>query len=834
MAFEGLLNDGRALAARLAGATASRNGPVLVNIATDGESYGHHHRFGEMALSAAIEALARDGQVQLTNYAAYLDRVPLQDDVEVRDNSAWSCAHGIERWRSNCGCNSGLHPGWTQAWRGPLREALDWMKGQLDDVYERRGGRVLRDPWAARDAYIEVLLAPDGDRRRAFLETHARRAGGARDATRIWKLLELQRHGLLAFTSCGWFFDECSGIETVQILTYAARALQLAGECRRATSSRSSCVGSSRCAPISRAFADGRDVYRTLVLPQRTDHARLLAHYAINGLFTPPKPDTHVYACRMRSLDRRAEHAGSANFAVGHARVLAEATQEREDYMYAALHLGGHDIHCAVVPQPEAAEYRRLKDELFDTFFAEPLTELLRRIDRAFGQRFYTLRDVFAAERRQILDQVTARVMADCTADYERIVTDNRRVLDFLAQANVPLPDALRVAASFVLQRRLETAAAAFAGGADAADAALTAWTDARRWGVVVPGDGVARILEDGLESRRRAHRGRGYGRRHRTRARHPRPGAAPRSGARDARCAGPLLRAADCHHGPCLARERCGRVATSRRTPALSAARVGAPGRACGLTRRAARQARRLHHDASMPRVVVQPSRLHGLWLIGSPHQVPRQRLAIRDRRAARCGVVPTPDAAEQRVPAPPYGVPEVEVLHGNAEACGEVQAAPAVRRADRPRQAARGVEGAERVAELLLDLGCRQRRVRPGVVHRVVVVEVVVGDRARGDGARVVFGAGQQRVDEERGEVDADVGQRARGAPPAADRIEGQAEHVPGVHRDSGAVPGRDGVAVTAEQSVAPCRITAQIVPVRVRRVVQLVHPREGGGIE
>jgi alpha-amylase/alpha-mannosidase (GH57 family) len=499
VAFEGLLNDGRALAARLAGATVSRNGPVLVNIATDGESYGHHHRFGEMALSAAIEALARDGQVQLTNYAAYLDRAPLQDDVEVRDNSAWSCAHGVERWRSNCGCNSGLHPGWTQAWRGPLREALDWMKGQLDDVYERAGGRVLRDPWAARDAYIEVLLAPDGDRRRAFLETHARRAGGARDATRIWKLLELQRHGLLAFTSCGWFFDECSGIETVQILTYAARALQLAGEIgadlepeflRRLEAMRSNLA----------TFADGRDVYRTLVLPQRTDHARLLAHYAINGLFTPPKPDTHVYACRMRSLDRRAEHAGSANFAVGHARVLAEATQEREDYMYAALHLGGHDIHCAVVPQPEAAEYHRLKDELFDTFFAEPLTELLRRIDRAFGQRFYTLRDVFAAERRQILDQVTARVMGDCTADYERIVTDNRRVLDFLAQANVPLPDALRVAASFVLQRRLETAAAAFAGGADAADAALTAWTDARRWGVVVPGDGVSRILEDGLD----------------------------------------------------------------------------------------------------------------------------------------------------------------------------------------------------------------------------------------------------------------------------------------------------------------------------------------------
>src|SRR5262249_42496228 len=105
LAFGGLLNDGRELARRLIAASDGRGGSPLVHVATDGESYGHHHRFGEMALAAAIEALAADRQVQLTNYAAYLDRVPPRDEVEIRDHTSWSCTHGVERWRSDCGCN---------------------------------------------------------------------------------------------------------------------------------------------------------------------------------------------------------------------------------------------------------------------------------------------------------------------------------------------------------------------------------------------------------------------------------------------------------------------------------------------------------------------------------------------------------------------------------------------------------------------------------------------------------------------------------------------------------------------------------------------------------
>ena len=497
VAFAGLLNDGNNLARRLSDASAARNSGAFVHIATDGESYGHHHRFGDMALAAAIEVIDREGAVQVTNYAAYLDKVPVHDEVEIHENTSWSCGHGIERWRANCGCNSGGHPGWQQTWRAPLRQALDWLKTQLDDLFERNGAKVLHEPWAARDAYAAVLLQSDEEHRQAFLERHAVGRARSRERSRIWKLLEMQRYGLLSFTSCGWFFDECSGIETVQILTYAARALQLAAEfginlepefVHRLQAMRSNLP----------QYRDGRDVYRQLVRPQLTDGSRMMAHYAMHSLFVTPVPE-RVYAYRVAATDRSAEHAGSAVFAVGQARLVAEATEQSEDYVYAALHLGGHDIHCAVAPSTPKIDYPQLKSELLTTFFAEPLTELVRRIDRAFGATFYTLRDAFVAERRRILDQVMARAMADCTADYERMVTNNRRLLDFLAQAWVPLPEELRIAATFVVQRRLEDTTARFVAGTDTAAAILAAWSDAARWRVTPSTEGVTRLLEKAL-----------------------------------------------------------------------------------------------------------------------------------------------------------------------------------------------------------------------------------------------------------------------------------------------------------------------------------------------
>ena len=150
--------------------------------------------------------------------------------MTIKDNTAWSCSHGVERWKSDCGCQSGQHPEWRQEWRAPLRDALDWLRDTLAPAYEKQAGRLLTDPWEARDAYIDVLLDRSPESIDRFFEVHQQRVLDASSRTRALKLLEMQRQAMLMYTSCGWFFDDLSGIETVQVIAYAGRAVQLAAE----------------------------------------------------------------------------------------------------------------------------------------------------------------------------------------------------------------------------------------------------------------------------------------------------------------------------------------------------------------------------------------------------------------------------------------------------------------------------------------------------------------------------------------------------------------------------------------------------------------------------
>jgi alpha-amylase/alpha-mannosidase (GH57 family) len=230
IAFEKLLDNGDRFAERLAGGLDhSRRWRQLLNIATDGETYGHHHKFGEMALAVALHRLKDDGKAAFLNYAAYLAANPPTHEVEIVENSSWSCVHGVERWRSDCGCNSG-RAGWNQRWRWPLRAGLDAVRDRLADLHDAQGRQYFRDPWSARDDYIELLLDRSPQRMWTFMERHAVRVLTEEEHAAAMTMLEIQRNAMLMYTSCGWFFDEISGLETVQVIRYAARAIQLAKE----------------------------------------------------------------------------------------------------------------------------------------------------------------------------------------------------------------------------------------------------------------------------------------------------------------------------------------------------------------------------------------------------------------------------------------------------------------------------------------------------------------------------------------------------------------------------------------------------------------------------
>ncbi|GBD25443.1 Alpha-amylase 1 [bacterium HR30] len=492
IAFEGWLRDGRALAAKLVTRALSVQENGLVHVATDGETYGHHHRFGEMALAAALEALEQDERISLTNYGAYLRHVEVPDRVEVRPFTSWSCVHGVERWRAGCSCHAG-HASWQHEWRGPLRETLDWLKGELDNLFEREGGRYLTDPWEARNAYIRVLLRDTDEERESFLAQHARRTLQREERVQVWKLLEMQRHALLMFTSCGWFFDDPSGLETTQVLTYAARAMQLAEH-----------FGCSlfetflqRLRPMRSnlpQYRDGADVFERLVRPRMSDQRRVVAHYAMNALFDPPPAVQKMYAYRFVSQERVFDTGGTPSFSAGKVELYERATEESSLLDYAAVHLGGHDFFCVVDHAQPSRDSTWLR-HMLQTFRTQPIVQLLRELEQKFPSGHFTLADVFVAERRRILHQITSEVLARASRLYERIVRDNRRLIEFLVHNELELPEELRIAMRFVVRRNWETRVQEFAAGTAELDELVAVADNAARWALDVDKEVAAQVL---------------------------------------------------------------------------------------------------------------------------------------------------------------------------------------------------------------------------------------------------------------------------------------------------------------------------------------------------
>ena len=227
LAFENILQDGKCFAEKLM-QTDNTDGPQLLSVATDGETYGHHHKFGDMALAFALKYIDDQVDARLTNFAEYLEKFPPQEEIEIIEKTSWSCAHGVGRWSSNCGCETGGHPEWNQGWRGPLRKALDWFQCRADSIFVEVGKGLFKDPWEARNRYIDIRI--NRYDRDTFLAEQCQNSLDESKKVVVLKLLELQSNAMLMYTSCGWFFNDISGIETEQILLYAGKAIQLAEE----------------------------------------------------------------------------------------------------------------------------------------------------------------------------------------------------------------------------------------------------------------------------------------------------------------------------------------------------------------------------------------------------------------------------------------------------------------------------------------------------------------------------------------------------------------------------------------------------------------------------
>ena len=466
VAFEDLLANGERFAKRLMAGFAEdlRPWPELVHIATDGETYGHHHRFGEMALASALAYIESNQLAQLTNYGEYLERHPPIHRVEIIENTSWSCIHGIERWRSNCGCNSGGHNGWNQEWRNPLREALDWLRDTLAPMYEQRAQELLQDAWAARDEYIDVVLDRSNESIGRFLKKHALRELDNNERVAALKLLELQRHAMLMYTSCGWFFDELSGIETVQVLHYAGRAIDLAEQVFGEQLEADFLQRLAKAKSNLPEYGDGARIYETLVKPSRVDLLKVGSHYAVSDIFEAYGEQAELYCYAVNRTEHSCRQSGNAKLVLGKARFMSTITQESATLGFGAVHFGQHHLAVGVRADGSAEVDCARLNELIEAFSHDERkndeAEIRSCLRQVFGD-VHSLQALFRDEQRKVLGALSDSVLAEVDAAHRQVYERHAEFMRFLTCSGMPLPKSFQASARSALNSFLRDALAA-------------------------------------------------------------------------------------------------------------------------------------------------------------------------------------------------------------------------------------------------------------------------------------------------------------------------------------------------------------------------------------
>ncbi|MEG3849118.1 DUF3536 domain-containing protein [Microcoleus sp. herbarium19] len=460
MGFNDVLSSSHHLAGRLGQAVRGDHRPAqLISVATDGETFGHHKNSTEKCLAYAFtEEFPRRGWT-VTNYAHYLSQNPSAWEVELKPVTAWSCSHGVDRWQDDCGCGGG--GGWHQKWRRPLRDTLNWLRDRLIPIYEEAGRQLLRDPWKARDEYIDVMRDRSAANVDSFLSGHQIRPLDAAEQVDALRLLEMQRHALLMFTSCGWFFEEISRPEGVQILRYAARALELAGEVTGVQLEKEFVDRLDQAPSNVDCFKTGAQVYRQLVTTAQISLRQVAAHYAISSLFGKYPREQRVYCYQAQQQDFQIQRMGSMTLAVGQLQLTSEITRETEVFVFAAFHLGGWDFHCCIQPFGSRRSYTMLKERLFGVLQEASAAHAILEMVRLFGDQSFSLRDLFAEERHRIVQLLSQENLTRLDQLYTQVYRENYGVMMAFHRDDLPVPVELQVAAEVALGHRCLTAAKA-------------------------------------------------------------------------------------------------------------------------------------------------------------------------------------------------------------------------------------------------------------------------------------------------------------------------------------------------------------------------------------
>ncbi len=452
VAFDGLLFDGKRFAERLVGSfDDSDSSPQLVNIATDGETYGHHHKHGDMALAFCLDYIEKYDDANLTNYAAFNAMFPPDFETQIIENSSWSCVHGIERWRNDCGCNGGK-PGYNQAWRKPLREALDWLRDTLAEIFEREAQKHFRDPWEARNEYIKVILKRNDETVKRFLKGHA---VADVDINKALRLMELQRHAMLMYTSCGWFFDEISGIETVQVIQYACRAIQLSRQLTNKDLEGEFLMRLEQAPSNVPVYENGANVYRKLVLPSKTNLIRVGMHYAVSSIFEEEPENLPLFNYQATNEFFVKKEAGEQKLVLGVTKVRSLVTRSEKRFSFAVIYLGKHDLIGNLSLDIEFDNFASMQFRMVNAFEDGRLGDVISIMQTYFGPEKYSIWSLFKEEKRKILDTIARQGLEDIESSLRRTYNRDYPLMNALSNNDIPIPKAYRTTFEYILNADL-------------------------------------------------------------------------------------------------------------------------------------------------------------------------------------------------------------------------------------------------------------------------------------------------------------------------------------------------------------------------------------------
>ena len=456
IAFNGLLYDGKNFADRLLEKfDKNSDEDQLVHVATDGETYGHHHHHGDMALAFCMDYIGKGKKAEVTNYAQFLSQLPPAYETEIHENTSWSCYHGVERWRSNCGCHSGGKPEWNQNWRKPLRESLNWLRDVLADIYVREASRFLKDPWRARNDYIQIVVKRRDDAVKRFLKDNAVDALNDSDVNKTLRLLEMQRHCMLMFTSCGWFFDEVSGIETIQIMQYACRAIQLSRQLTDFDLEAEFLQQLEKASSNIPSTGNAAEVYKRIILPTKMNLHRVGVHYAVSSVFEeePESLPLFNYVAKNEAFIKK--EAGEQKLVLGITHVRSLVTRSEKVFTFGVIYLGKHDLICYLNLDGDKDKFAGMQMRLTTAFGEGRLGDLLNLMNTYFGLEKYTIWHLFQDEKRKVLDMISHQSMEELEDSLRRTYNRDYPLVNALSNNEIPIPKAYKTTFEYVLNADL-------------------------------------------------------------------------------------------------------------------------------------------------------------------------------------------------------------------------------------------------------------------------------------------------------------------------------------------------------------------------------------------